>query len=60
MTAYVLGFIFQIHGVIFVIDSSAADRLQECKKELVNLLAHKRISGKPVLMWVTASKDIFY
>ncbi|KAF2352338.1 Small GTP-binding protein domain [Trinorchestia longiramus] len=40
----------EVHGVIFVIDCSATDRVPECRSVLQELLAHRRISGKPVLI----------
>ncbi|VDP88091.1 unnamed protein product [Echinostoma caproni] len=40
----------EIHGVIFVVDSSAPERLEECQTVLGKLFAHPSISGKPVLL----------
>ncbi|KAK3864904.1 hypothetical protein Pcinc_029440 [Petrolisthes cinctipes] len=40
----------EIHGVIFVVDSSDASRLEECKEVLVKLLSDKKIAGKPILV----------
>nr|CAH8868930.1 unnamed protein product [Trichobilharzia regenti] len=40
----------EVYGVIFVVDSSAPERLEECHEVLCNLLAHPCISGKPVLL----------
>lgn len=42
--------IFQVHGVIFVIDSSDKDRIEECHSVLEKLLSDKKITGKPVLV----------
>ncbi|KAJ2943192.1 hypothetical protein O0L34_g18903 [Tuta absoluta] len=40
----------EVHGVIFVIDSSDFSRLDECKTVLEEVLSHDKISGKPVLV----------
>ncbi|XP_045596742.2 ADP-ribosylation factor-like protein 13B isoform X2 [Procambarus clarkii] len=40
----------EVHGVIFVVDSSDAVRVRECRDVLFSLLADKKISGKPVLV----------
>lgn len=40
----------EVHGVIFVIDSSDCSRLDECRSVLEDVLSHDRISGKPVLV----------
>ncbi|XP_050358068.1 ADP-ribosylation factor-like protein 13B isoform X2 [Nymphalis io] len=40
----------EVHGVIFVIDSSDFSRLDECKSVLEEVLSHDKISGKPVLV----------
>ncbi|XP_039761661.1 uncharacterized protein LOC120634878 isoform X3 [Pararge aegeria] len=40
----------EVHGVIFVIDSSDFTRLDECKAVLEEVLSHDKISGKPVLV----------
>ncbi|CAH8462473.1 unnamed protein product [Dicrocoelium dendriticum] len=40
----------ELHGVIYVVDATAAERLLECKTVLRKLLAHPSISGKPVLL----------
>ncbi|XP_018654199.1 ADP-ribosylation factor-like 13, arl13 [Schistosoma mansoni] len=39
----------EVYGVIFVIDSSTPERLEECHEVLVNVLSHPCISGKPIL-----------
>lgn len=36
----------EVHGVIFVIDSSDFSRLDECKAVLEEVLSHDKISGK--------------
>lgn len=38
------------HGVIFVVDSSDYQRLDEARQVLYNLLSHEKISGKPILL----------
>ncbi|XP_071519598.1 uncharacterized protein [Panulirus ornatus] len=40
----------EVHGVIFVVDSSNSARIRECRDVLLNLLANEKISGKPVLV----------
>ncbi|CAH8571243.1 unnamed protein product [Schistosoma turkestanicum] len=40
----------EVYGVIFVVDSSAPERLEECHEVLVNVLSHPCISGKPILL----------
>ncbi|KAG6463921.1 hypothetical protein O3G_MSEX014156, partial [Manduca sexta] len=40
----------EVHGVIFVIDSSDFTRLDECRTVLEEVLSHDKISGKPVLV----------
>uniref|UniRef100_A0A8C9APE6 ADP-ribosylation factor-like protein 13A n=1 Tax=Prolemur simus TaxID=1328070 RepID=A0A8C9APE6_PROSS len=38
------------HGLIFVLDSSDIERMQEAKIILTRLLADKRVAGKPILL----------
>uniref|UniRef100_A0A672JAI9 ADP-ribosylation factor-like 13b n=1 Tax=Salarias fasciatus TaxID=181472 RepID=A0A672JAI9_SALFA len=38
------------HGVVFVVDSSDAQRLQETRDAMADVLQHPRIAGKPVLV----------
>jgi ADP-ribosylation factor-like protein 13B len=40
----------QIHGLIFVIDSSEQDRLDENKETLEDLLDNEKLKNKPILM----------
>ncbi|CAH8657804.1 ADP-ribosylation factor-like protein 13B [Schistosoma haematobium] len=40
----------EVYGVIFVVDSSTPERLEECHEALVNVLSHPCISGKPILL----------
>lgn len=40
------------YGVVFVIDSSDVDRMEETKETVAEVLRHPRISGKPVLVYV--------
>lgn len=40
----------EVHGVIFVVDSSAPDRLEECHNVLNKIFSHPSICGKPVLL----------
>lgn len=39
-----------VHGVIFVVDASDVDRLDECKKVFEDLLINENLAGKPVLL----------
>ncbi|XP_059469114.1 ADP-ribosylation factor-like protein 13B [Neocloeon triangulifer] len=39
-----------VHGVIYVVDASQIDRLEESKAELEKLISHEKIKGKPVLL----------
>jgi ADP-ribosylation factor-like protein 13B len=41
-----------VHGVVFVVDSSDRARAAEAAKELHEALAHPMVVGKPVLMCV--------
>ncbi|XP_028998165.1 ADP-ribosylation factor-like protein 13B isoform X2 [Betta splendens] len=38
------------HGVVFVVDSSDVQRIQETRETMAEVLQHPRISGKPVLV----------
>ncbi|XP_071994621.1 ADP-ribosylation factor-like protein 13B isoform X2 [Engystomops pustulosus] len=38
------------YGVVFVIDSSDVDRMEETKETVAEVLRHPRIAGKPVLV----------
>ncbi|KAM4794690.1 ADP-ribosylation factor-like protein 13B [Rhinophrynus dorsalis] len=38
------------YGVVFVIDSSDVDRMEETKETMTEVLRHPRISGKPLLV----------
>lgn len=39
-----------VHGIIFVIDSVATDRLNQIKECLNETIGHTKVSGKPILM----------
>ncbi|CAB3378427.1 Hypothetical predicted protein [Cloeon dipterum] len=39
-----------VHGVIYVVDASQIDRIEESKAELEKLIAHEKIKGKPLLL----------
>ncbi|PRD27552.1 UNVERIFIED_CONTAM: ADP-ribosylation factor-like protein 13B [Trichonephila clavipes] len=41
-----------VHGLIFVVDASDPQRLEECKVEIKSVLTHDKIAGKPMLMLV--------
>ncbi|XP_075873624.1 ADP-ribosylation factor-like protein 13B isoform X2 [Nelusetta ayraudi] len=38
------------HGVVFVVDSSDVQRIQETREAMAEVLKHPRIAGKPVLV----------
>lgn len=38
------------HGVVFVVDSSDIQRIQETRETMAEVLQHPRIAGKPVLV----------
>ena len=40
----------EVYGVIYVIDSSEPERMEECHSVLSGLLEHPKVSGKPVLV----------
>ena len=39
-----------IYGVVYVVDSSAKERVDECHSTIQSLLQHSQIQGKPLLM----------
>ena len=43
-------YLSEVYGIIYVVDSSDKERLQECREVLKGLLEHDKISGKPVLL----------
>lgn len=40
----------EVYGVIYVIDSSEPERMEECKSVIRDLVGHPKISGKPFLL----------
>ncbi|KAL8563310.1 hypothetical protein ACOMHN_028833 [Nucella lapillus] len=40
----------EVHGVIFMVDSSTADRMEEAQETFKECLGHPHVSGKPVLL----------
>ncbi len=40
----------QVHGAIYVVDSSDRARLEESKLELENVVKHPMVIGKPLLV----------
>lgn len=40
----------EVHGIIFVVDSSDRQRIKEVKELLTDLLKQPRVAGKPILM----------
>ena len=41
----------QVHGLIFVVDSSSVDRLEEAKEAFSTITRHEKIKGKPLLIF---------
>ena len=41
---------FKSFGIVFVVDASDIDRLEECKKALQETEMQPRVAGKPLLM----------
>lgn len=39
-----------VHGLIFVVDASDFQRLEECKVEIESVLKNEKIAGKPMLL----------
>jgi ADP-ribosylation factor-like protein 13B len=39
-----------VYGVIYMVDSSSADRMDDARETLRDALEHPSISGKPVLL----------
>lgn len=40
----------QAHGLVFILDSSDLERMQEVKVILPNMLSDERVAGKPILL----------
>lgn len=40
----------EIYGIIYIVDSTDPERMDECRQVLSNLLEHPKIQGKPVLL----------
>uniref|UniRef100_A0A8C0HB13 ARF like GTPase 13B n=1 Tax=Chelonoidis abingdonii TaxID=106734 RepID=A0A8C0HB13_CHEAB len=40
----------EAYGIIFVVDSSDTERMEETKETMTEVLRHPRISGKPILV----------
>ena len=45
----------EVHGFIFVVDSSDAGRLAECSSVLQGMLDHHQVRGKPILLLANKS-----
>ena len=45
----------EVHGFIFVVDSSDAGRLAECSGVLQGMLDHHQVRGKPILLLANKS-----
>lgn len=41
-----------VHGIIFIVDASESERIEECRKEITIVLQDARISGKPMLLLI--------
>lgn len=40
----------EVHGLVFVVDSSRRDRVIECKDVLAAVIGNENIKGKPILV----------
>ena len=45
----------EVHGFIFVVDSSDPSRLSECSSVLQGMLDHQQVRGKPILLLANKS-----
>ena len=43
-------YLAEVHGVVYVVDSSEPHRLSECRHVLNNLVEDPRVGGKPLLL----------
>ena len=50
-------YLAEIHGLVFVVDSSTSDRMDECRRTLSQLLNDHRVIGKPLLLFVLSRID---
>lgn len=42
--------ILKVYGLIYVVDSTAGERMEECRSVLEHVLSDKRMRGKPTLV----------
>ncbi|XP_044752028.1 ADP-ribosylation factor-like protein 13A isoform X2 [Coccinella septempunctata] len=49
--------ILEAYGIIFVVDSSDIDRLDEAKEVLESVLSHEKVTGKPLLFLANKQDD---
>ena len=47
---YFVNYFLKSFGIVFVVDASDTDRLEECKKALQETEMQPRVAGKPLLM----------
>ena len=40
----------EVFGIIFVVDASDINRIEECSNVLHDLIKHPQVSGKPILL----------
>ena len=50
----------EVYGVIYVIDSSEPERIEECASVLQGLVEHPKVAGKPLLVLVVHKLMIVY
>ena len=43
-------YLFEIYGLVYVVDSSEVERMDECREVLADLLEHPKVAGKPILL----------
>ena len=49
-TSQLQQYLYEIYGVVFVVDSSEPERFDECRESLATLLSHPHVRGKPLLL----------
>ena len=50
----------EVYGLIYIVDSSTPDRMEEARETFRESLEHPHVSGKPVLLWVLLNSLLVY
>ena len=50
----------EVYGLIYMVDSSTPDRMEEARETFRESLEHPHVSGKPVLLWVLLNSLLIY